>query len=531
MPHSTASGTAAFPAAAWPSRLLASQVSFKRTGLAPPRNEGSVEATIRPWPAPRDARARAEARRSPRLRAARAPRRAARAEHLHLDVPRHGRPRARARAHHAAPARPGPARPLAAQAPGRGRAARARGPRRARARRRTSSRSSSWASCAAAPLEPAAVLRTRREGVRARENGRLVADVTVDTVTVLDGRRVRERFVELEVEALEGGADALPGLERAAPRRRRGAERRAAEGVQGARVLPGRAGDPAALGAAARARARDDRAQAGELISHDPGTRLGEDPEELHQARVATRRLRAVLRAGLAAPRPGVDRSPCAPSWPGSAARSGRSATSTSSWSGSARTSATWSPTSAERRRGFPALLEEERAAARESMLAAMSTPRYAELLTPARGGGGRAARHGAADVSLRDIAGRRVPQAPQGRPQASRRPDRRRAPRGPHPREAGALRGRARRGDGRQAGGALRPGRQAAPGRHRRPPGRRRRRGARSLAPRPGRGRAGTLRRRPDRRARARAAPAQARAAFPAAWARLEKSGKRAWS
>ena len=63
-------------------------------------------------------------------------------------------------------------------------------------------------------LEPVAVLRTRREGIRARENGRAVADVTVDTVTVLDGRRVRERFVELEVEALPGGADALPALER-----------------------------------------------------------------------------------------------------------------------------------------------------------------------------------------------------------------------------------------------------------------------------------------------------------------------------
>ena len=37
--------------------------------------------------------------------------------------------------------------------------------------------------------------------------------------------------------------------------------------------------------------------QVGELIAHDPGTRLGDDPEELHQARVATRRLRAVLRA------------------------------------------------------------------------------------------------------------------------------------------------------------------------------------------------------------------------------------------
>jgi CHAD domain-containing protein len=34
------------------------------------------------------------------------------------------------------------------------------------------------------------------------------------------------------------------------------------------------------------------------VLAHDPGTRLGEDPEDLHQLRVATRRLRAFLRAG-----------------------------------------------------------------------------------------------------------------------------------------------------------------------------------------------------------------------------------------
>ena len=38
--------------------------------------------------------------------------------------------------------------------------------------------------------------------------------------------------------------------------------------------------------------------QYGRLLAHDPGTRLGTDPEELHQFRVATRRLRAFLRAG-----------------------------------------------------------------------------------------------------------------------------------------------------------------------------------------------------------------------------------------
>ena len=33
------------------------------------------------------------------------------------------------------------------------------------------------------------------------------------------------------------------------------------------------------------------------LLAHDPGTRLGKEPESLHQMRVATRQLRAVLRA------------------------------------------------------------------------------------------------------------------------------------------------------------------------------------------------------------------------------------------
>jgi len=41
------------------------------------------------------------------------------------------------------------------------------------------------------------------------------------------------------------------------------------------------------------------------LLAHDPGTRVGEDPEELHQMRVAVRRMRAMLKAA----RPLLDRS------------------------------------------------------------------------------------------------------------------------------------------------------------------------------------------------------------------------------
>ena len=42
------------------------------------------------------------------------------------------------------------------------------------------------------------------------------------------------------------------------------------------------------------------REQLAELLVHDPGTRLGRDAEDLHQLRVATRRLRAFLRASRA---------------------------------------------------------------------------------------------------------------------------------------------------------------------------------------------------------------------------------------
>ncbi|GAA4841387.1 CHAD domain-containing protein [Saccharopolyspora rosea] len=41
------------------------------------------------------------------------------------------------------------------------------------------------------------------------------------------------------------------------------------------------------------------------LLAHDPGTRRGEDPEELHQMRVSVRRIRAMLRSA----RPFLDRS------------------------------------------------------------------------------------------------------------------------------------------------------------------------------------------------------------------------------
>jgi len=146
-------------------------------------------------------------------------------------------------------------------------------------------------------LRPVARLRTRREVVRTAG-----AEIVDDAVSVLDGQRVVRRFRELEVELIDGDEEALARisreLERAGATTRRdlrpklfraldlpvSAHRPATPAREGARPLE-------VLGAALDV-------QAQRLLEHDPGVRLGSEPEELHQLRVATRRLRAFLRAG-----------------------------------------------------------------------------------------------------------------------------------------------------------------------------------------------------------------------------------------
>jgi CHAD domain-containing protein len=143
-------------------------------------------------------------------------------------------------------------------------------------------------------LVPVARLRTRREGVQI--DG---AEVVEDSVAVLEAQHVTRRFRELEVELLDGDERTLRRLEKAL--RRAGAASGAfrpklyraldlASPEEPAPLPPG-ASAGEALGAAFAE-------QYAEMLAHDPGTRLGTDPEDLHQLRVATRRLRAFLRAG-----------------------------------------------------------------------------------------------------------------------------------------------------------------------------------------------------------------------------------------
>ncbi|MBI3808324.1 MAG: CYTH and CHAD domain-containing protein [Nitrospirae bacterium] len=147
-------------------------------------------------------------------------------------------------------------------------------------------------------LMPVATLRVWRTGVRVRMDNVPVADVTLDHVSVMKDGAVLQRFRELEIEQVNGKDSALPDLEWQL--RRAGAEDHdgrpkliRALSLVAPSPEPQPASDAPVMDHVKSALARHVRW----LIAHDPGTRLGKEPESLHQMRVATRQLRAVLRA------------------------------------------------------------------------------------------------------------------------------------------------------------------------------------------------------------------------------------------
>ena len=142
------------------------------------------------------------------------------------------------------------------------------------------------------PVAPVAELRTRRTGSLVARDG-TTAEVTIDDVAVMDALRVVEEFVELEVELKDGKPkqlDVIAGeLENAGARPTDGTPKL----FRVLRLVPD--APPDGPLAALRARLRE---QLRDVLAHDPGTRLGRDPESLHDMRVAVRRSRALLRAG-----------------------------------------------------------------------------------------------------------------------------------------------------------------------------------------------------------------------------------------
>jgi CHAD domain-containing protein len=147
------------------------------------------------------------------------------------------------------------------------------------------------------PLMPVATLRTWRQGVLVREHHGPVAEVVLDAVRVLEGPSKGARFREIEVERLGGDEADLARIAQAL---------RAAGATDGdgrPKLLQALGLEPAGPPAPAPPEAPPAErlramiaAQLHQIVAHDPGTRLGEDPEALHQMRVACRRLRAFLR-------------------------------------------------------------------------------------------------------------------------------------------------------------------------------------------------------------------------------------------
>lgn len=146
-------------------------------------------------------------------------------------------------------------------------------------------------------LLPVVTLRVWRTGLLVRHSHVAIAEIAIDTVSVIKNGRTIQQFRELEIEQRQGDETALRSLER---------QMREA----GASDHDGRPKFFRALSLQAPTPAPQPNPNAPVvehvtcaltwhlkwLLAHDPGTRLGTESESLHQLRVATRRLRAVLR-------------------------------------------------------------------------------------------------------------------------------------------------------------------------------------------------------------------------------------------
>jgi CHAD domain-containing protein len=146
-------------------------------------------------------------------------------------------------------------------------------------------------------LVPIAELHTSRTGVRVQEGRNHVAEVVLDTVSVLRGGSVIQRFREVEIEALDGEDELIERLVSVLH-------------AVGARTHDGRPKLFRALSLAYDS--LDAPAADASLVEHirysllqqlhhlkrcDPGVRFGGEPEDVHQIRVAARRMRTILLA------------------------------------------------------------------------------------------------------------------------------------------------------------------------------------------------------------------------------------------
>ncbi|HEX6510854.1 MAG TPA: CYTH and CHAD domain-containing protein [Chloroflexota bacterium] len=154
------------------------------------------------------------------------------------------------------------------------------------------------------PLAPVAQLRTLRRHVPLLDAaGSALGEMVYDAVSVMEDDRPTATFHEIEVELAEDAPDGI--LDRVVQvivqqgavvhpvqsKLLRALGPRAAELGEAAAPEPGAKASVAELVRCALAKSVQ------QLVRHDPGIRVAADSEQVHQARVATRRLRSDLRA------------------------------------------------------------------------------------------------------------------------------------------------------------------------------------------------------------------------------------------
>jgi CHAD domain-containing protein len=139
-----------------------------------------------------------------------------------------------------------------------------------------------------AALEPVARLRTRRQSILVEDGTGSSARILDDSMSVLNGNRIKESFRELEVAPLNGRPAAANVTKRL---RAAGATRAGRPELE--RILAGDDLPASALPQLSAALL----AQHAKAVRHDVALRLSGEDEDLHKLRVALRRSRAYLRA------------------------------------------------------------------------------------------------------------------------------------------------------------------------------------------------------------------------------------------
>lgn len=147
-------------------------------------------------------------------------------------------------------------------------------------------------------LMPVATLRTWRTGIRVYGRKDASADVVLDTVSVLKDRHVVRSFREVEVERLSGDDALVLHLEETLRKSGAGDHDGRPKLFRALELVPPHPTEPLPIESPAVEHLTFILMKYVEALrAHDPGTRLGGEIEDLHEMRVSTRRLRAILRA------------------------------------------------------------------------------------------------------------------------------------------------------------------------------------------------------------------------------------------